>query len=94
MDIIYELILTIFLEYIMDVSSNRKITLWVRIPLLILLVVFFGAILLSLTIVGLELIKNKEVYTGSIFIFIALLFVIWIIKLVKDAYRRIEKNKN
>lgn len=91
MDIIYELILTIFLEYIMDVSSNRKIMLWVRIPLLILLIVFFGAILLSLTIVGLELIKNKEVYTGCIFIFIALLFVIWIIKLVKDAYRRIEK---
>ena len=78
MDIIFELILDLFLEESLEICSNKKISKWIRYPLLIILTLFFIAIVLGLFILGIYLIKTN-IIISIIFIICSILLTIGII---------------
>lgn len=77
MDIIFELILDLFLEESLEICSNKK-SKWIRYPLLIILMLFVIIIILGLLILGIYLIKTS-IIISIIFIICSILLTIGII---------------
>lgn len=83
MEIIFEFIVELLLEGSIEVSSNKKISKWIRYPLIFLLVLFFLSIISLLIIVGIS-IYNKSILGSLIMIAIGILFLILgIVKFIK-----------
>jgi len=90
MDFIIELILELFLEGSIEISSNRKISKWIRYPLIILIVTLFVAVISLIFYVGLSLL-NDFLLLAIFFILIAIIMFTNCIIKFKKIY--IEKNK-
>ena len=90
MEFIFELIAELILEGSIEISSNKKISKWIRYPLIFLIVLFF------LTVIGLILflgicLFNKNIL-GSLFI-IAIGIIFLILSIVKFRKIYIKKEK-
>jgi len=90
MDFIIELILELFLEGSIEISSNRKISKWIRYPLIILIVTLFVAVISLIFYVGLSLL-NDFLLLAIFFILIAIIMFTNCIIKFKKIY--IEKKK-
>lgn len=66
MEFIVELILELFLEGGIEVSSNKNISKWIRYPILVLMVLFFLVVIFGIIILGLFLLP--ESIFGGIFV--------------------------
>lgn len=90
MEFIIELILELLLEGSIEVSSNRKVSKWIRYPLIIFITTIFSGVILLIIFLGLSLL-NDWFLAGIIFLIIGIvMFVSTVIKF-KKLY--IEKKK-
>ncbi|MDD6224528.1 MAG: hypothetical protein PUB18_05990 [bacterium] len=74
MDFVIELVLELLLEGSMEISSNKKISKWIRYPILALLILFFASIIFGIIILGILIIPDN--IFGGIFSITVGLFVL------------------
>lgn len=59
MDFIFELIVELLVEGSFEASSNKKLSKWIRYPILFLLILFFAAVILGVLFLGFILLQNN-----------------------------------
>lgn len=52
MDLVIEFLMELLFEGAMEVSKNRKVSNWIRYPLIILIVLLFGLVIFGIFILG------------------------------------------
>lgn len=88
MEYLVEGVLNLLMEGSFEIIKNKKISKWVRYPILILLISFFLLVIFFLGYFGIKLIisnKGISLYAGILFIIIDLLIFYYIVKkLIKE----------
>lgn len=90
MEFIIELILELLLEGSIEVSSNRKVSKWIRYPLIIFITTIFSGVILLIIFLGLSLL-NDWFLAGIIFLIIGIVMFVSAVIKFKKLY--IEKKK-
>jgi len=85
MEFIFELVIELLLEGATEVSSNKKISKWIRYPILFLLAFFYLAIILLIIFVGI-LMFEENILAALFFIALGIFFLIFSIKKFKTVY--------
>ena len=85
MEFIIELILELLLEGGEEICANKKISKWIRYPILFFIMLFFSAVILLIIFVGIKVIKNN-IIVGIILIAIGLLMLICAIHKFRKVY--------
>lgn len=74
MDLILELLLELAVDGGIELSGNRKLSPWIRYPLIALVCLFFGAIIALLLYMGISVYPEKPV--ASVLICLLALFLL------------------
>ena len=90
MEFIIELILELLLEGSMEISSNKKLSKWIRYPLIIFITTIFLSMILLILYLGLSLL-NDWLLAGIAFLIIGIIMFISAIIKFKKLY--LEKKK-
>lgn len=85
MEFILEFILELFVEGGMEVSSNKKISKWIRYPILFLLILFFSIVIFGLLFLGIMVLK-RNILDGLLFILISIVLLIGSILKFRQIY--------
>lgn len=91
MEDIIEFILELILEGSIELSSNKKLTKWIRYPLIFIISIFFLAIILLIFILGIYIYKDS-IPLSIAFIILSIALFIGAINKFKQIY--IEKKEN
>lgn len=91
MDIIFELILELLIEGGMEVSTNRKISKWIRYPVALILALFFAAVIFGMLFFGIFLLQSN-LFAALFIILIGLFALIGSAEKIRNIYRK-EKNQ-
>lgn len=75
MEFIFEFILELFLEGGIEISSNKKISKWIRYPIIFLIILFFLIVIFGLLFLGITFFK-KETLAGLLFIVTSIILLI------------------
>ena len=92
MDFIIELVFDLLLEGSMEISSNKKISKWIRYPILALLILFFATVIFGVIVVGI-LIIPKSILGGIFMIVIGLIMLVMSILKFRKKYLEIPNKK-
>ena len=79
MEFIIELIMELFIEGSFELLPNKKIPKWIRYILGIILILFFGAIILGIIIAGFINIKNEPI-GASVIMLIGIVLLVFALK--------------
>lgn len=74
LDFISELILELMLEGSYEISKNRKISRWIRYPLIVILLLFFSLIIFGLIYLGLIFMKDS-ILIGVLLVGLGIVFL-------------------
>ena len=85
MDILFEIIIDLFFEGSLEICSNKKISKWIRYPLLIILTLSIIILILGLLILGISLFK-ENIIISLILIVCSILLIIGSIIKFKNLY--------
>ncbi len=85
MEIIFEFILELFLEGSVEISKSRKVPKWIRYPLIIIIALFFIAIIGLLLLEGILVLK-ENMLIGIFLILIGLFMLIMSIIKFRETY--------
>lgn len=91
MEILFEFIFELLFEGSVEVAKSRKTPRWIRYPVIALLSLCFIAVVLLFFVLGIFLIIKNESYSlflGLVFLIIDVLFVVSIIKKIKEFRNR------
>ena len=92
MDLIFEIIFELIVEGSIEISSNKKISKFIRYPLIFLIVLFFGSIIFMLLYFGICGI-NKNLPMSLVLIALGLFFLIGSIIKFKKIYLEKKEDK-
>lgn len=90
MDFIIELVIELLLEGSIEISSNKKVSRWIRYPLILFIVTLFAGIILLMLYLSFSLL-NKNVLAAILILIISLFMLISAIIKFKKLY--LEKKK-
>lgn len=93
MEFLIELVLDLFVEGGIEVSSNKKISKWIRYPIIALLILFFSVVILGMIILGIVLLR-ESLLGGTLIILIGLVFLIMFIYKFRKKYLEEKKKSN
>lgn len=93
MDDLLEFIFEVLLELGEDVSSNRKISKWIRYPILAIIILFYIGVVGITLFVGLSSLKENK-FLGLIFILLSLFFVVGLFIKIRKLYINKGGNNN
>lgn len=85
MEFIVELVLELFVEGGIEVSSNKKISKWIRYPILALLILFFSVVIFGIIILGIVML-SESILAGIILITLGLFFLVMSIHKFRKRY--------
>ncbi len=91
MEILFEFIFELLFEGSVEVAKSRSLSKWIRYPVIALLSLCFIAVVLLFFVLGIFLIIKNESYSlflGLVFLIIDVLFVVSIIKKIKEFRNR------
>jgi len=91
MEFLIELVLDLFLEGGIEVSSNKKISKWIRYPIIFIIVAFFLAVISLLFIAGIAILK-ENILAGLLIIGISVFMLVGCIFKFRKIY--LEKKDN
>lgn len=92
MEFIIELVLELFVESGIEVSSNKKISKWIRYPILALLILVFSVIIFGIIILGVLMLK-ENILVGILFIVLGLFFLVMSIYKFRKRYLEVTDKK-
>ena len=87
MELIIEIILELFIEGGEEICTNRKISKWIRYPILFLLILFFLAVMFLIFFVGISALRTNMPF-GILIIAIGLVMLISFINKFRKVYLR------
>ena len=87
METLLEIIMEIVMEGTLYTAGNKKVSLWIRIPLILVLLLFFGFIIAGSFLTGIISVKKEGFFKGLIMLGISVLMLGVLIKLIVD-YRK------
>ncbi|MED9802446.1 MAG: hypothetical protein U0K30_03315 [[Clostridium] innocuum] len=87
METLLEIIMEIVMEGTLYTAGNKKVSLWIRIPLILVLLLFFGFIIAGSFLTGIIIVKKEGLFKGLIMLGISVLMLGVLIKLIVD-YRK------
>ena len=87
METLLEIIMEIVMEGTLYTAGNKKVSLWIRIPLILVLLLFFGFIIAGSFLTGIIIVKKEGFFEGLIMLGISVLMLGVLIKLIVD-YRK------
>lgn len=90
MDFIIELVIELLLEGSIEISSNKRVSRWIRYPLIVFIVTLFAGIILLVFYLSFSLL-NKNVLVAILILIISLFLLISAIIKFKKLY--LEKKK-
>ena len=90
MDFIIELVIELLLEGSIGISSNKKVSRWIRYPLILFIVTLFAGIILLMLYLSFSLL-NKNALAAILILIISLFLLISAIIKFKKIY--VEKKK-
>lgn len=90
MEFVFEFLLDLILEGSMELSSNKKVSKFIRYPLICLIVLFFTAIILLILFLGLALL-NENILASLLMLGIGITMLYFAIVKFKNMY--IERKK-
>lgn len=90
MEFIFDLIFELLLEGIIEVSSNKNISKWIRYPLSIILILFFSFLIFLLIYLGVLLMKENWL-CSLFFITVGIIMLIGCLTKFKEIYNKIKK---
>lgn len=85
MEFIFELIIELLFEGGIEISSNKKISKWIRYPILALLVLFFAVVIFGIIFLGIILLKDS-LLGGILMILIGIIMLVASILKFKKLY--------
>lgn len=91
MDLVIEFLMELLFEGAMEVSKNRKVSNWIRYPLIIFIVLLFGFVIFGIFILGIA--SRKENLLLSILL-IALSIFLLVACILKFKKVYLEKKKD
>ena len=91
MDVLFEFILELILEGTIELSSYKKISKWIRYPLIFIVSIFFLAIILLILLLGISIYK-ESIALSIAFIILGIALFIGSINKFKSLY--LEKKDN
>ena len=65
MDFIIELVIELLLEGSIEISSNKKVSRWIRYPLILFIVTLFAGIILLMLYLSFSLLNKKQITEKS-----------------------------
>jgi len=92
MEFIIELVLELFVEGGIEVSSNKKISKCIRYPILALLILFFSVVIFGIIILGVLMLK-ENILVGILFIALGLFFLVISIHKFRKRYLEVTNKK-
>lgn len=90
MEFIIELILDLIFEGSIEISKNKKISKWIRYPLIALISLFFIAVLVLIGMLGVTIILKS---TQSLHIGVGIIIIILDVILIVSAIKKLKQNK-
>ncbi len=93
MELLLEIIFELIVEGSIEVSKNRKISKWIRYPLVVLISLFIIAIIGFLIFVGFVLILEEDRYAKLGGILFLIFDIILIISAVRNIKKEMKKSK-
>ena len=87
METLLEIIMEIVMEGTLYTAGNKKVSLWIRIPLILVLLLFFGFIIAGSFLTGIIIVNKEGFFKGLIMLGISVLMLGVLIKLIVD-YRK------
>ena len=90
MDFIIELVIELLLEGSIEISSNKRVSRWIRYPLIVFIVTLFAGIILLMLYLSFSIL-NKNVLVVILILIISLFMLISAIIKFKKLY--LEKKK-
>ena len=79
MDLLFEILIELILEGSLELSKSRKVPIWIRIPLIILIILFFLFAISMVFLAGFLLYKENKIVS----IFMLLIGVFLVIMSIK-----------
>lgn len=76
MEFIVEFVFDLLFEGGVEITKDRKISKWIRYPILAIIALFFGVIIFGLIILGIKFLIEGEILIGILFIGLGLFFLI------------------
>lgn len=80
MDLLFEIVVELLFEGSLEISSNKKISKWIRYPILVMLILFFGIVIVGMFVLGIYIFKDSIPLSVIIIICSILILVGCIIK--------------
>lgn len=93
MDLLFEFIFELLLEGSVEISSNKKVSKWIRYPIIFLLAAFFSIIIFGIIIIGILSLKSN-LGMGIFFILLGIFFLFGTINNIKKNYVKAKNKKN
>lgn len=78
-----EFLIEILLNLLLEVSKNKKISKFIRYPLIVIIILFFAIVIFGLMFIGIICLKNSIVGGLIILLFSILLLIMAILKFKK-----------
>lgn len=92
MEFLIELLLDLIIEGSVEISSNKKVSKFIRYPLIVLIILFFTLFILGLMLLGIIILK-ENIYFGIFLLIIVLILLISGINKFKNIYLEKKENK-
>lgn len=90
MDFIIEFILELVIEGGIEIGSNKKVSKWIRYPILALVIVFYLALITMLIFIGITVVKEQFI-TAVAFWLVALLLLIGTLYTFNKKYKELKE---
>ena len=88
MDILLELIMEIVMDGTIYTAQNKKVSLWIRIPLILILLLFFGFIIIGCFLAGITIMQKEGFLKGLIMVVIAFLLLFAVMIQIYDYQKK------
>lgn len=93
MEILFDIIFELLIEGGQEICANKKISKWIRYPILFVLILFFSIVIFGIIFAGICIIKSS-IGAGLILIVIGLMMLVWFINGFRKQYvKKVDKNK-
>lgn len=85
MDFILEFLLELVVEGGMEASGNRKLSRWIRYPLMILTILFFAAVIGLVFFIGVYMYREEPLASAILFL-VGILLVVGAVAKIRQLY--------
>lgn len=85
MEFLIEILLELILEGGIEISSNKKVSKWIRYPMIVLILLFFTFVIVAILVLGMYIL-TQNIFMGIVIITIGVILLISQIIKIRKMY--------